>query len=100
MFGGNWSCSRFVSPPVNSPTAPSLGTRVVEAIAEAKGSDTSDVGPLYEVIDLEALESLYAHSGSEWRVEFHVDGDRVVVRDDGTIDVDARTDGPPIRPRG
>lgn len=85
---------------MNSPTASSLGTRVVEAIAEAKGSDTSDVGPLYEVVDLEALECLYAHSGNEWRVEFDVDGDRVVVRDDGSIDVNSRTCGPQVRPRG
>lgn len=64
---------------MSTANASSLTIRIVEAIASANESDPLDVGPLYEVIDLDALEALHANSTCEWRVEFSTENNRVII---------------------
>ncbi|GAB3041911.1 HalOD1 output domain-containing protein [Natronobiforma cellulositropha] len=72
----------------------SVGTRVVEAIAEAAGTDPFSLEPpLYYSIDMEALERLF-RPGTEGQVSFEYSGHHVVVGSDGTVTVDGITDEP------
>jgi len=73
----------------SSPT--SLTTRIVGTIAEITEMDPSSIGPLNEVIDLEALERLYTRSSGKWKVQFNIEGNEVVVRNDGMIQVNGQT---------
>lgn len=64
-----------------------LAEAVVEAVAAAEGVDATDLPPLYETIDLDALERLFdGHAGAadagamlgfrfeSWNVFVHADG--------------------------
>lgn len=67
-------------------------TRVVEALAEAAGVDSVDLPPLYDAVDPDALDSLFAPrpDGSPrvgCRVSFRFDGYQVTVHRDGEVQV-------------
>lgn len=65
----------------------SLTVAIVSAVAESKGVSTTDLPPLYDAIDLDALSALFAPTSGEDRahgtasfeyadcgIEFHADG--------------------------
>lgn len=71
-----------------SRTVDSLSTRVVEAVADAVGTDPLELEPpLYHAIDLDALERL-VENGSTKLVRFEYVDHTVTVRGDGTVLVD------------
>ncbi|WP_049923429.1 HalOD1 output domain-containing protein [Halopiger djelfimassiliensis] len=75
----------------------SVSFEVVEAVAEREGVDPTDIEPpeyeaLYEVINPEALDSLFAPREDDTprtagRVEFPFCGYHVVVTEDGDVEV-------------
>ncbi|MFB6183036.1 MAG: HalOD1 output domain-containing protein [Haloarculaceae archaeon] len=67
--------------------ADSLTTAVVEEVARAKGVDVLDLDPLYESVDLDTLDDLFA-SGFDGRVEFTYEDYVVSVRGRQQIAVD------------
>ncbi|USZ68790.1 hypothetical protein NGM10_03405 [Halorussus salilacus] len=87
----------------------SASQRVIEAVADETGDDLTEVGPLYHVIDPDALDRLFAPTNRTGRtegfVEFTFAGCDVVVRGDGTVDatrrgIDAETESDAhVRPR-
>jgi len=61
---------------------------VIEAIAEQTGTDPQTMEPpLYEVVDTDALDTLYERETTA-TVEFQYDGHDVVIDGDGTVTVD------------
>ena len=70
----------------------SISQRVVSAVADARDEDPLELPPLYEVIDLDALDSLF-NSGlpggatGPGRVTFTFDDHEVVVHSNGDVDV-------------
>ncbi|ELY65709.1 HalOD1 output domain-containing protein [Natrinema versiforme] len=67
----------------------SISLRIVEALADATGTDAHDLDPLYNVVDPEALDQLCGpDSNAGVRVEFEYDGAVVEVDSDGTVAVD------------
>lgn len=63
---------------------------VIETIAAVTDTDPLAMDPpLYEAIDTDALDTLYAR-GAEATVEFAYDGHTVVVESDRTVTVDGR----------
>ncbi|WP_157971526.1 HalOD1 output domain-containing protein [Halorussus litoreus] len=73
---------------------PSTSQLVIEAVSEATGSDPTEVGPLYHVIDPDALDRLFAGTPGRTRVggrvEFTFAGCDVVVRGDGEVEASER----------
>lgn len=68
-------------------TDDSVSRSVVETIAEVEGvSPTELTPPLYEVVDPEALDDLFAAS-SPGRVEFSYKSYEVTVDGDGVVEV-------------
>jgi hypothetical protein len=69
----------------------SVSQRVITAVAEATDNDPTEVGPLYHVIDPDALDRLFAATAtngrSHGRVEFSFGGCEVVVHGNGAVDV-------------
>lgn len=67
----------------------SMSETVVDAVADAKGVDPLDLEPLYDAIDPDALDSLFAEapgaSASPTELRFEMDGCEVVVRGGGTV---------------
>ena len=68
--------------------------RVVSAVADAREKSSLELPPLYEVIDPDALDSLFDSSGSSGkggpgRVVFMFDDCEVVVHSDGEVDATA-----------
>ena len=68
--------------------------RVVSAVADARERSSLELPPLYEVIDPDALDSLFDSSGSSGkggpgRVVFMFDECEVVVHSDGEVDATA-----------
>lgn len=81
----------------------SLSVVIVEALAEATGSDPTDLPPLYDVVDLEALDNVIDQSDAETAghrvVSFSVKEWNVFVCDDGRIrvcDATEHTDPKPV----
>lgn len=66
-------------------TPPSI--RIVETLAAARGRDSTDMEPMYGAVDLEAIDDLFANSQGDLRVELTVDGDRLLVRGDGAVEL-------------
>jgi len=64
---------------------------VVDAIAEAEGVDSTEIEPLYDVVDLDALSRLFEDQngtdGSDTLLTFTIDTWNVFVRADGRIRV-------------
>lgn len=90
----------------------SVSQRVIEAVAETTGNDPTEVGPLYRVIDPDALDRLFSSTGGNGRsggyVEFAFAGCDVEVRASGDVEVTERnaedevgdgTDGEPAHAR-
>jgi hypothetical protein len=75
---------------------PSTSQRVITAVAEATGNDPTEVGPLYHVVDPDALDRLFAPTPTNGRaggrIEFTFAGCDVVVRGGGAVEV-TETDG-------
>lgn len=68
-----------------------LGLAVVEAVADAEDVDPTDLDPpLGDVIDPDALESIFRDSNGELTFTYH--GHRVTVEPAGTVDLEP-TDG-------
>lgn len=72
-----------------------ISERLVEKLARREGTTPAELHPpLYEVVDLEALDAVFAslHGGTtrdaSGRIEFEYEGYRVRVEDDETIVVD------------
>ncbi|HMB49785.1 HalOD1 output domain-containing protein [Natronoarchaeum rubrum] len=59
---------------------------VIQAVAEAKGVDPLELDPLYDRIDLDAVDRLFASADvPAGRLSFEVAGCRVRVRADGQV---------------
>ncbi|WP_435179179.1 HalOD1 output domain-containing protein [Halorussus sp. AFM4] len=73
----------------------SISQRVIDAVAEETDSDATEVGPLYHVIDPDALDRLFSATGAgarnRGRVEFAFAGCDVVVRGSGDVEVTERS---------
>lgn len=68
----------------------SVASSVVTAVSKADGVDPSDLPPLQETVDGDALDALFARSSTGTdgpRVAFHYAGHRVTVESDGAITV-------------
>lgn len=61
--------------------------RVIEAVAEAKGINPIDLDPLYQYLDLEALDALVASGNQDLSIRWRVDGAEVEVWGDGEVRV-------------
>lgn len=78
-------------------TGKPLSVRIVDVVAEREGVDPTEIEPpayepLYEVVDPEALETLFAprEDGTprgSGRVTFEYCGYQIVVSGDGSVDV-------------
>jgi len=63
---------------------------VIETIAAVTGDDPLAISPpLYEVVDTDALDTLYER-GADVCVEFEYDGHQIVIDSDRTVTVDGR----------
>lgn len=91
-------CSPVVDSQFSAVTTPTAVEALIEAVATAADTDPSDLPPLFETIDLEAVERLFANgqSGgpSGTTLCFTVLDWHVFVRDDGRIRV-CEPDGRP-----
>jgi hypothetical protein len=71
----------------------SLTTTVVEKVADRESVEPTELSPpLYEVIDPDAVNAIFAdsdtgRSSGEGRIEFSYCGYQVVVRSDGQVSV-------------
>lgn len=61
--------------------------QVIYAVANANGVDPTDLDPLYDTIDPDALDSLFG-SGTEGTIAFAYEGHDVAVNGDDTVAVD------------
>lgn len=62
---------------------------IIEEVAAIDGTDPTELPPLYEVIDPEALDALVeSASESEFEVEFPYSGHEVTVTGDGEIHIE------------
>jgi hypothetical protein len=72
----------------------STSQRVIAAVAEETGNDPTEVGPLYHVIDPDALDRLFSatpgNDRNQGRVEFAFAGCDVAVSGDGEVEVSRR----------
>lgn len=90
-----------MSLPTNTTTESGIGThpiaklpmskRVINAVAEVRECDPADLDPLYEYVDPDALNKLFAPladgtTRSDGCVHFRMEGRDVVVENDGTVD--------------
>lgn len=68
-----------------------VSTLVVAAVAKAAGVDTTDLEPLYDAVDPEALDELFKPTGSTGRMinslSFPYSGHLVTVHGDGKVAV-------------
>ena len=73
----------------------SISQLVIDAVADETDNDPTEVGPLYHVIDPDALDRLFSATGTGTRnrgqVEFTFAGCDVVVRCDGDVEVTERS---------
>lgn len=73
---------------------------VVQAVAAAKGVDPMQLQPLYDVVDLDALDALFQRTAdgapaTTGSVRFEYAGKTVVVHSDGSVHVgDTHLNGP------
>lgn len=74
-------------PETQGTVAERASTRVIEAVAEATDGDPLDMEPLYDVVDPEALDCLFA-TAVTGHVSFQYDGHDVTVHSDGRVLVD------------
>lgn len=63
---------------------------VIETVAAVTGNDPLAMNPpLYEVVDTDALDTLYER-GADVCVEFEYDGHQIVIDSDQSVTVDGR----------
>ncbi len=96
-------CTPVVDASYNADNDRSPSEVIIEALAEAAGSDPVELPPLYEFVDPDALDALFdRHDGAEDAealISFKVDTWNVFVRADGRIrvcDATRPTDPEPI----
>jgi hypothetical protein len=73
-----------------------ISAEVVAAVAEGSGRETSDVQPLYTVLDPDALDALFDYGQTpawEGQFSFRLDGYRVTVDHTGEIVVEEPAEG-------
>ena len=96
---GGWTFEAQVQ---YDPTEPrDLTTVIIMAIAEAEGVPMTEIlsPPLYDVIDVAAMESALfgrptvSNEGTDSAVEFRYNGFKVTVEADGWVTVSRRADG-------
>jgi hypothetical protein len=71
----------------------SLTERIVTTVAEEKGQAVDELEPLYDVINPEALDSLFAtradgSSRPDGKISFQYAGYWVIVSSDGAVELD------------
>ena len=65
--------------------------KVIYSVAAAEGVDPLDLSqPLSEVIDTDALDSLFQHGDFDGRVEFTYQGYQILVEGDGQVSITER----------
>lgn len=71
-----------------------VSERILERIADESGRSPTDLDPLYDVVDPDALDCLFASTTSanrsEGRVTFDYHGYTVTVHGDGRLDIEYR----------
>lgn len=72
----------------------SLSTAIADMLARRRGVDPTDDGlRLYDHLDPDALDDLYEHSrrheDASWRLEVGLGDQRLVVRSDGVVRLEA-----------
>ena len=60
---------------------------IAEAVAAVKGCDPTDIEPLGDTVDLEAIAQLLRSSSSKLRIDFTVAGHEVTVHPDESLTV-------------
>ncbi len=68
-----------------------LCSDIVTAIAERTGADPLEMDPLYDAVDVDAIEAIVASAGDA-SVEFVYHGHTVVVDGDGSVAVTGEAD--------
>lgn len=69
-----------------------LVVAVTDAVAEATDRNPTELDPLYESIDPDALTALFAgRNPSDTRIEFEYQGQTVTIDGDGQVTVDPAT---------
>lgn len=67
----------------------SVSVAVVNAVADARGVDPLNLGPLHDAVDPDALDAIFSSTGAtEWtdvQVTFRLDGTEVTVRGTGEV---------------
>jgi hypothetical protein len=68
----------------------SVTADIVEAIAEEKGGDPTELGfSLQDHVDTDALRLLMNHHSSSWTLSFNVESHKVIVSGDGSVNVES-----------
>lgn len=66
-----------------------VSERVIDAVSEATGTDPVELEPLYNVVDPDALNAIFASGGagesSDTELRFTMAGCDVLVRDGGNV---------------
>lgn len=77
-----------------STIAPSIAA--IESLASLRGVAPTDIDPLYEYVDPDALDGVFEadSAGPTTSVTFEFETDRVAVYGDGTITIRRTDDGP------
>ncbi|KPN29393.1 hypothetical protein SY89_00106 [Halolamina pelagica] len=77
-------------------TDPDIVTEIVEAVAAADGVDPTELDPLYEYINPEALVILAKQERREWSLTFQFSDHQVTVSHDSRILVDGVAYSPDV----
>lgn len=67
----------------------SLSHRIVTLFEDLTGRQAKDLPPLYEAVDVDALEALVAHGGADLHVQFRYCDTLVRVYGDGGIEFES-----------
>ena len=70
-----------------SGTDRSLSFEIVEEVAAMRGVPSTELEPLYTVVDPDALENLFADSSRHGRISFEYEGCTVVADSEGRVAV-------------
>lgn len=78
--------------PANDTNDTAFSERVIGAVADARDQDPLDLPPLYDVIDLDALDDLFTRNSADGtagldRVVFTFAGQEITVYRDGDVSV-------------
>lgn len=81
-----------------TPRSDTRSEAVVRAVANARDADPTDLEPLYNAVDPDALDALFTDGHADDRIVFRYCGHEVTVYADGRVLVDERHDGPRLEP--